>query len=159
MKRLFALILLVHASVVAAESGFWTATSKAPMDAVYDAVYKGLEADNFYVVFEADMGSRMGNFQERWGDNYNRNGLGAIKSMVFCNIWWTNQVANAHPDLLGLCPLSVSLYERDGVTTVVLPRPSVLAADSPAGEPGREVAAELEQELTTIVTKALKGLQ
>lgn len=151
MRFLILWFLLVPAVVAAAPAGVVRLTTEQPMEAVYDKVYKALEAQKFWVVFEADMGSRMARFADEWGDDYNRNGLGAVKSMVFCNIWWTNRVANADPDLLGLCPLHLSLYEKNGETVLVMPKPSAMAE----GSPGRARAAELEDELIGIVRGAL----
>jgi hypothetical protein len=114
-------------------------------------VYKALEAEKFWVVFEADMGKRMAGMADKWGEDYNRNGLGAVKSMVFCNLWWTNRIANADPDLLALCPLHLSLFERDGETVLVMPGLSAMAE----GSPGQARAAELEAELKGILRGAL----
>lgn len=144
---------LVHAAD--APTGAWTAHSEDPIEEVYAAVYQALEAEQFWVVFEADMGARMARFAERWGEDYNRNQLGAVKSMVFCNIGWTNRMANAHPDMLGTCPLHLTLYEKDGRTTVILPRPTALAGDGP--EAARQAAQALEKELTALIERALSS--
>ena len=80
-------------------------------------------------------------FAERWGEDLNRNALGGIRSIVVCNAWYANQVSNADPDLLALCPLRVSLVEKDGVTRVLFARPTVTAA----GSPGIAVVEEVER--------------
>ncbi|MGB1110060.1 MAG: DUF302 domain-containing protein [Gammaproteobacteria bacterium] len=157
IKKLLLALLLGYASLLQAESGLWTTTIKQPMEQVYPVVYKALEDNRFFVVLEPDMGSRMANFAERWGEDYNRNQLDGIRSMVFCNIWWTNRMANTHPHMLGLCPLSISLYEKGGETTLVLPRPSALAAGSAGGDEAMSAAKELEQELTDILSKAAEA--
>ena len=127
---------------------------QAPFEAAeaYDRVYRALEAEEFWVVFEANMGDRMARFAERWGADYNRNELGGIKAMVFCNMEWTNHIANADPLLLGLCPLHLTVYERRGETFIVFPRPSYIAR----GSPGATRAAELEAVLRGILEKALE---
>ncbi len=152
VRFLASVILLFPMLVGAAESaGILRLTSSLPLAEAYSKVYASLEDEKFWVVFEADMGSRMAKFADKWGDEYNRRGLGAVKGMVFCNIWWTNRVANADPDLLALCPLHLSLYERDGETVLVMPRLSMIAQ----GSEGRDRALELEQELTAILRAAL----
>ena len=154
MKRLaILLILLIPGLGAAAPEGVVRMHSTEAMDAVYDRVYQALEEKKFWVVFEADMGKRMAKNAELWGDAYNENQLGAVKSMVFCNIWWTNRIANADPDLLALCPLHLSLFEQNGETILVMPRLSVLAK----GSEGQARAAELEAELTAILETALQG--
>ena len=152
MKRwLIVLVVLLPVFSMAEPVGVIKIVGERPLNQVYGKVHEALEAERFWVVFEADMGSRMERFAEKWGEDYNRNGLDAVKSLVVCNIWWTNQIANADPDLLALCPLHLSLYERDGRTVVLMPRLSVLAE----GSPGKEKAVELEKALRAIVEESL----
>ena len=98
-----------------------------PLAEVYDKVYKSLEDARFYVVFEPNIGANLAGFSEKWGDNYNRSKLSAIRSMVFCNAWYANQVSNLDPDMLGFCPLHLTLIERDAKTVVLFNRPRVMA--------------------------------
>jgi hypothetical protein len=156
MKRLLPgllLLLILPLTAAAGPAGVLRLTSDQPIEAVYDRLYKALEAEKFWVVFEADMGQRMAKMAERWGEDYNRSGLDAVKSLVFCNLWWTNRLANADPDLLGLCPLHATLYVKEGMTVVVMPAIGAMAE----GSPGAGAARELEAELTAIVGAALKG--
>lgn len=145
MKTILACLLgLMMALPIAAEPGaLYKRTVAEPLATLYPKVYAALEAAHFWVVFEPDFAERMANFKDRWGDDYNRSGLSGARAMVACNIEWTNRVANVDPDLLALCPVHVSLYERDGHTTILLPRPSALAV----GTAGEAVAAELERAL------------
>jgi hypothetical protein len=48
-------------------------------------VSAGLAA-GFWVVFKANLGEQMARKKDNWGANYNRNGLGAIRAVVFCNL-------------------------------------------------------------------------
>ena len=80
------------------------------------------------------MGKSLARNAERWGEDYNRNQLEGIRSMVFCNPWYTNQVSNADPRMLALCPLSITIIHKQGVTTILFERPSVVAEGSPAEE-------------------------
>lgn len=154
MKRMLTLLLLLlPAVVVAGPAGVLRFETDRPLGQVYDQIHSALEGEKFWIVFEADMGERMARFADQWGDDYNRNNLVAIKSMVFCNIWWTNRIANADPDLLALCPLHLSLYERGGTTVVLVPKLSAMAE----GSPGRDAAAKLEAQLSAIVGRALSA--
>ena len=132
-------------------AGVLKLTSDKSVNDAYTSVYQALEDEKFWVVFEADMGKRMAKFADKWGEDYNRNGLESVQSMVFCSIWWTNRIANADPDLLALCPLHLTIYGKDGKTHVVMPRLSAIAE----GSPGRGKVAELEAELKAIVETAL----
>lgn len=142
-------LLLMCSSAFAVPPGVLRIDAQAPMQATYPAVYEALEAARFWVVFEADLGANLAGFAERWGDDLNRNGLDAIRSLVVCNAWYANQVSNADPDLLALCPLRVNLVEQDGVTRVLFARPSVVAA----GSPGLAIVQEIE----AVISAALRA--
>ena len=107
-------------------------TIDKPVSEVYDGIYKSLEDARFFVVFEPNIGMNLKRFSKKWGNDYNQNKLAEIRSMVFCNGWYANQVSNQDPDMLGFCPLHISLIERDNKTTVLFNRPSVMAVNSPA---------------------------
>jgi hypothetical protein len=144
------LLLLVPTLTLAAPPGVNSLTTDDSPDKVYDRVYQALEAAQFRVVFEADMGSRMEKLASDWGGDYNRSGLTFVKAMVFCSLRWTNQLANADPLLLGLCPLHLTIYARDGKTTLVWPRLSALAE----GSPGQGAVQSLEQTVSDIIRAA-----
>jgi len=122
-----------------------------PVSAVYDALYKSLEDAHFYVVFEPDIGKNLARFSEKWGDDYNQNKLSEIRSMVFCNGWYANKVSNLDPDMLGFCPLHLTLTEHDGKTTVLFNRPGVMAQNSPA----KELFEQIEGEVIAVIRQAL----
>ena len=141
-------------SAIAAESpaGVYRQHVNKPLSEVYDKVYQSLEDARFFVVFEPNIGANLSRFSEKWGDDYNRNNLTALRSMVFCNGWYANKVSNLDPDMLGFCPLHLSLIERDGETTVLFNRPSVIAKDSPA----KDVFIEIESEVIEAIDKGLQ---
>ena len=114
-----------------------------PVSEVYDSIYKSLEDARFFVVFEPNIGANLTRFAEKWGDDYNQNKLAEIRSMVFCNGWYANQVSNQDPDMLGFCPLHISLIEKEGRTTVLFNRPSVMAGNSPAQALLRKIELEV----------------
>ncbi len=147
------LLLSAMGSATAATPGVYTRSAALSLDEAYTAVYAALEEQRFWVVFEANMGKRMAGMAERWGDDYNRQKLDGIRAMVFCNIGWTNRIANIDPDLLALCPLHLALYEKDGRTTATMLRPTTIAA----GSPGLAEVGELENELIDVIDQALGG--
>jgi uncharacterized protein (DUF302 family) len=145
------ILLLASMSLSAAPAGMpgvyeWRVD--ADLETVYEKVYNSLEKNRFFVVFEPDIGRNLAAFAERWGDDYNRNALTGIRSMVFCNAWYANQVSNLEPRLLALCPLHLTLYQMADTTHVVFARPMVLANDT--------LAAELVTELEVDVVKAVQ---
>lgn len=123
-----------------------------PVAQVYDSLYKSMEKARFFIVFEPDIGANLARFSEKWGDDYNRNQLTAIRSMVFCNGWYANKVSNLDPDMLGFCPLHLSLIERDGKTTVLFNRPSVIAQNSPA----LELLVTIENEVIAAIKQGMQ---
>ena len=155
-KFLFALLLmLLSCTVLATPPGVFRIDAKAPMAVTYQAVYAALEEAKFWVVFEADLGANMAGFAERWGDALNRNRLDAIRSVVVCNTWYANQVGNADPDLLALCPLRVNLVEKDGMTRVLFARPTAIAE----GSPGIAVVREIEDVIITALQTAVAAAE
>ncbi len=133
LKKLIVLYLLLgSASLQAGNANVFEYTVNKPLDQVYQSLYQALEAEGFYVVFEVNVGANISRFAEKWGENYNRNQLSAIRSMVFCNGWYANAVSNADPSMLALCPLRLSLIEKKGASTALFVRPTAIAVDSPA---------------------------
>lgn len=133
----------------APDDAVYEKTFEADFDTTYEKVHAALEGVRFWVVTETRISDNLARFAERWGEDYNRNGLDAIRGLVVCNPWYTNQIANHDPRMLGLCPLGITIYTRDGVSHVLFGRPTALAGDSPA----REVLQEVE---TTII-EAIEG--
>ena len=152
LTLLLSLLLMQSNTVSASSAAVYSKTVDSSVETVYPLLYKSLEEARFFVVFEPNIGQNISRFADRWGDNYNRNRLDEIRSMVFCNGWYANQVSNLDPQMLGFCPLHLTLIERAGKTTVLFNRPTATAKGSPAFE----LFTELENE----VIKAIEaGLQ
>ncbi len=158
ISRFGLLVLLLPAisayadgSNAARNPGVYIQQVDKPVLAVYDKLYKSLEDAHFYVVFEPNIGKNLARFSEKWGDDYNQNKLSEIRSMVFCNGWYANKVSNLDPNMLGFCPLHLTLIEREGKTTVLFNRPGVMAQNSPA----EKLLEEIEAEVITAIQQAL----
>ena len=149
------LLLLIFFSLGAsANDSVWVQQVDKPLDAIYTPIYKGLEEARFFVVLEPNIGKNISRFSERWGADYNRNKLTEIRSMVFCNGWYANQVGNADPNMLALCPLHITLTEKEGRSTILFVRPSFVAKGSGA----EAIAAEIENEVITAISKAISAV-
>ena len=157
MKGLVVLLLAcLWLTPVAAETSnvlSWSVDQN--IETTYKVVYNHLENDRFFVVFEPNIQKNISGFAERWGADYNRNKLEGIRSMVFCNAWYANQVSNADPTMLALCPLHVTLIQEMGKTRVLFARPTVIARDSQA----LNVAKELEQDVSEAIDAAVNELR
>ena len=154
-KFMLSMLLLVSGLVIlpvqAASPHVFEHSVARPMDEVYNSVYKGLESEGFWVVFEVDISRNISRFAEKWGENYNRNKLDSIRGMVFCNGWYANAVSNADPSLLALCPLRITLIEKQGKTTALFARPTAIAGDSPA----QDILQRIEDEVIMVVKKSM----
>ena len=145
------LLLVSPLSLFAADAVF-KFTVDRPLAQVYSGLYSTMEDAHFYIVFEPDIGKNLASYAERWGDDYNRSGLAAIRSMVFCNGWYANQISNKDPDMLALCPQHLTLIESHGKTTALYVRPTLVAGDSPA----RKVLADLENEVIATIKTGMQ---
>lgn len=119
-------------------------------DINHTEISQALEESRFYVIFEPNIGRSLKHYQERWGEDYNRHGYSEIRSLVFCNPWYANQVINKDPEMGALCPLSVTLQHRGETTYIKFLRPSQINPESPA----QEILIELEND----IVKALKAV-
>ena len=148
--KIFLLLLSLFAVTANANDSVWVHEVNKPVDTIYQQIYKGLEEANFYVVFEANIGKSTSAFKERWGNQYNRNGLTEIRSMVFCNGWYANQVGNADPEMLALCPLHITLTEKAGHSKILFVRPSIVAK----GTKAEAIAVEIENKVIEAIKDA-----
>lgn len=118
---------------------------------IYQKVFTALENNSYFVVFEPNIGKQLARFAQRWGDNYNKNKTEGIRSMVFCNAWYANEVSNQDPKLLALCPMHITLYHKEGYTHILYVRPSVVARGSGA----EKIALEIEQDVLRSIEEGL----
>ena len=88
-------------------------TVNAGMDEVYKSVFTALENNGYFVLFESNIGKNLSHFAKRWGKDYNKNKLKSIRSMIFCNGSYANQISNIDPSMLALCPLHLTLYIKN----------------------------------------------
>lgn len=149
---LFLAGLLLQGTALAQSQMVYEKQVKGELEVTYKQVFNALENNGYYVVFEPNLGKNLAHFKERWGKDYNKNNLEAIRSMVFCNAWYANAISNADPQLLALCPLHISLVYKEGVTRILFIRPSLVASGSAA----EKVALELEQDVIRTIESGLR---
>ncbi len=128
-------------------------TVSAGMEDVYKSIFTALENNSYYVLFEPNIGKNLSHFAKRWGDDYNKNKLDSIRSMVFCNGWYANKISNIDPSMLALCPLHISLYSKNNKTHVLFVRPGKIAGTSKA----QKVAKELEDDVIRTIEIAISN--
>ena len=141
--------LLVHAGEES--DSIYSINVNKPGEEVYPSVYKSLEESRFYVIFEANIGKNLARNAKRWGDEYNKNKFEFVKSMVICNPYYTNQVLNLDPDMMALCPLTVTVMSKEG-NSVVLFNKLTPAAKGSAAE---DILWEVENTVITAIENAV----
>jgi uncharacterized protein (DUF302 family) len=128
-------------------------TVPGSMDEVYKKLFTALENNSYYVISEPNIGKNLSHLAKRWGENYNKNKLESIRSMVFCNAWYANEISNFDPSMLALCPLHITLYTKNKKTHVLFIRPGRVAATSKA----KKIAKELEDDVIRTIEVAITG--
>jgi hypothetical protein len=144
-KLMTLLMLLVSTAVHSGLPGVLRWDVEQDLETTYRSIYNSLEENRFYVVFEPNIGRNLEGYADRWGDDYNRNGLSAIRSMVFCNAWYANAVSNIDPVLLSLCPLHITLFQKGETTSIVFTRPTYTGAGSKATALLEELDADVRK--------------
>jgi len=124
---------------------------KGDFNKIYQTVFTALENNGYFVVFEPNIGKQLERFKQRWGDKYNKNKIERIKSMIFCNAWYANEVSNMDPKLLAMCPMHITLTEKQGMVSLLFVRPSIIAKGSGA----EKVALEIEQDVLRSIEEGL----
>ena len=147
MKNILLLFVLSLFSytTLAANPAVYEKSAKLPLAQAVKLVSQKLDAAGYAVVDELPISENLKRMAKKWGEDYNRNKLEGITSLVFCNGWYVNQVSNLDPALLGLCPLHITLTHKAGITTVLFNRPTAIAAGSPAEKVLRDVEGEVTQ--------------
>lgn len=129
-------------------------TVTGEMDVVYKSIFTALENNSYFVIFEPNIGKTLSHFAKRWGDDYNKNKLNSIRSMVFCNSWYTNKISNLDPSMLALCPLRITFYSKGNKTHILFVRPGKVAGRSKA----QKIAKELEDDVIRTIEVAIANL-
>ncbi len=154
IKKIVILLLMLFSSIINAgenQNAIYSISAEKPGEEVYQAVYKSLEESRFYVIFEANIGKNLSRNAERWGDEYNKNKIEFVKSMVVCNPYFTNQVMNRDPNMMSLCPLNITVMSKAGNSTVLFKKLTAVAKGSPA----EDVLWEIENTIITAIENAL----
>lgn len=147
---LLGFLLLFHAGLIWAEiPGVMQWDVNQEFNRVYREVYRSMEERRFFVVFEANIGANLRGYAGRRGEVPDRTGFQEIRSMVFCNIAYTQQVASQDPDVLSLCPMHLTFVQKGPTTRILFTRPTVVGQGS--------TAMPLLKEMETEVGKAVEA--
>jgi len=132
MKKIILVLLLTLTSLMA--DGIYKLTLNEKSDIVYTKLMKSLDSNHLVVVSEIDI---LGKFKkaglpEKFGKEFNTNNLTAIKAIIACNGYFGNYIANADINMMGLCPVRLTVVEQNGKTTILFVKPTAVSGDSKA---------------------------
>jgi len=152
MKQLYLFFLLAVLGIsIVHANGIYKQSATMDYDTAYKKVYQALEENRFFVIDEINIGKSLSRFKDKWKD-YNLNKLENLQVMIICNGWYTNQISNADTDMLALCPLTVTLIGKEGVTTALFAKPTTFAKNSKA----MPTLKEAEDTVIEAISRALK---
>jgi uncharacterized protein (DUF302 family) len=152
---LFGFLLLFYAGLTWAEhSGVMQWDVNQQFNRVYREVYRSMEEHRFFVIFEANIGANLRGYAGRRGENPDRIGLEEIRSMVFCNIAYTQQLASQDPDVLSLCPMHITFVQKGPTTRILFTRPTVVGQGSTAMPLLKEIETEVDEAVKAGISAA-----
>ena len=132
MKKLILTLLLLLSPLMA--DGMYKLTLDQKSDLVYPKLLASLDAHYLIVVSEIDILEKFkhAGLPKKFGKDFNTNNLTTIKAIIACNGGFGNAIANTDPSMMGLCPIRLTLIEKDGKTTILFVKPSGVASGSKA---------------------------
>ena len=101
---------------------------------IYPQLINALENSHLIVVSEIDILDKFkhAGLPKKFGKEFNTSELTAIKAIIACNGFYGNYISNADPEMMAICPIRITIIEKDGKTTLLFIKPSHLAKDSKA---------------------------
>lgn len=154
MAKVLALMLgcLLAVSAYATPSAVYEKSAKMPLSTAVSKLEHSLKKHKFKVVFQIPISKKLAKHAKKWGDNYNRNKLEGIHSVVFCNGWFANEVSNKDPQMLAVCPMHLTVIEKGGMATALFVRPSVIGEGSAA----ESVLKKLEHKVVAAIDASMR---
>ena len=147
MKK-FILTLLLTLSPLLAD-GMYRLTLNEKSATVYEKLLTALDKNNLVVISQIDI---LGKFKmvglpKMFGKEFNSNKLTTIKAIIACNGYFGNYISNADPDMLGLCPIRLTVIEKDSKTTILFVKPTAVSGNSKANK----IIQKLENKVISVL--------
>jgi len=119
---------------------------------IYPKLLESLEKNKLIVVSEIDILDKFkhAGLPEKFGKEFNANKLTTIKTIIACNGWFGNYISNADINMMGLCPVKITLIEKDGKTTILFVKPTTVSGDSKANATIAQLEAKLISSIENI---------
>ena len=125
--------------------GMYKLTLNQKSDTVYSKLLKSLDDHYLIVVSEINILEKFkhAGLPKMFGKDFNTNNLTTIKAIIACNGGFGNAIANTDPTMMGLCPVRLTLIEKDGKTTILFVKPSRIAKASKAEDIIKKLEAKV----------------
>ncbi len=135
--------LLLSVSLFAGD--IFKLTIDKKIDLIYPQLIQALDSNHLIVVSQIDILKkfRQAGLPKKFGKEFNTSELSAIKAIIACNGFFGNYISNTDPDMMALCPIRITLIEKDGKTTLLFVKPSPVAQDSKA----YDIVSKLEKKV------------
>ena len=154
-RKVFVLVLLLSSGFARAElPGVLRWDVQQDFTRTYREVYRSLENYRFFIVYEANIGHDLQGYAARRGEGYDRNELHEIRSMVFINVSYINQLGDQDPDLLSLCPLHIMMFQKGPTTSILFTRPTYAGQGSVAMPLLKGIEDEVSKAVESGITAA-----
>ena len=150
LKKILLTFALFFSSTLFASSSIYKVSVNEDFRSALHNIKKTLEDQNLYIISKADISGTLASMKGKLGKDYNKRGYEVAKSIIFCNPFYANDVMNADPDMMALCPLKIMLMTKNGKTTALFVLPSKLSGKSPA----KKILIEVENRVKKALKKA-----
>lgn len=150
MKKVLFTLLLLLAPLMA--DGVYKLHLHQKSDVVYAKLLKSLDKNHLIVISEIDILAKFkqAGLPKKFGKEFNTNELTAIKAVIACNGYFGNYIANADPEMMGLCPVRITLIEKDGKTTIMFVKPTAVSGNSKANKMIQKLEAKVIAAINTL---------
>jgi len=149
-KKILLTLAIFFSTTLFAGSAIYKVSIKEDFRSALHSIKKTLEDQNLYIISKADISGTLERMKGKLGKDYNKRGYEKAQSIIFCNPFYANDVMNADPDMMALCPLKIMLMTKHGKTTALFVLPSKLAGKSPA----KKILIEVENKVKKALKKA-----
>ena len=149
-KKILLTLAILYSTSLFADSAIYKVSVKEDFRSALHSIKKTLENQNFFVISKADISGTLARMKGKLGKDYNKRGYEKAQSIIFCNPFYANNVMNADPDMMALCPLKIMLMTKKGKTTALFVLPSKLAKGSPA----QSILIQVENKIKKALKKA-----
>jgi len=127
LKTIVAFCLVNFTSLLASE--IYKKEISLPIEKYYPKLKKAIRANHMNILYELDLLKKFkkSGYAKRFGKDFNKNHLKAVKTLLLCNGYVGNQISNIDPDMMALCPIRLTVISMASGTQVVFIKSDDLA--------------------------------